>query len=414
MKEFEIMFNPAQSFIHELYSGVQSQNFKDWTRTTQLRYNKILISRFYRDYFKSLVSPVKFLSSAYKGKPKLILDGFQELIYMLRPALEKSGVEKIITNYFSSQNLDLKYTRDVMVDLFILDLLDGFYKSSKKSYLEQLTDILIEGKKDSFYLIGPQHAQNNPAYQGKGMKIRIPTDSFDIEKISEIVWSFMYKDYFKLYRDKDIKSIYNIRDEIKAPILHIYDQLYKALTDYNENYYEAGENAEFEKNVFHVVFYTPRISGMSASGNLGSEFTVKLDLSDPIGFQKNIARVVYLMVKNMATIVVKQGFETSKINVLYANQFKILDEGYIKQNFYGQQIGGSVVNQFRVRLGSEQWIDSILYRELKQEYESGAFTLKNAFPISAFHDADKFDELFSELISHSQRILIDFRPEDLS
>jgi hypothetical protein len=68
-------------------------------------------------------------------------------------------------------------------------------------------------------------------------------------------------------------------------------------------------------------------------------------------FRKNLVSVVYYMVKYISTILVKQDYSNSTINILYASPLRILDEEYIKQAFYSpsgskvsSQIGGRLLN----------------------------------------------------------------------
>jgi AAA15 family ATPase/GTPase len=130
-----------------------------------------------------------------------------------------------------------------------------------------------------------------------------------------------------------------------------------------------------------------------------SSTSIELVTTDP-EYKKKLASVVYYMVKNMLTIVIKQGGSGTAINALYANIFRVLDEGYIKQNFYDTEIGGTIINKHIDK--NKQWIDSEFFSNLKDDYsdkKQGAFTLENAYAIWLFSDSDKFDEVFAKFFS---------------
>jgi hypothetical protein len=120
---------------------------------------------------------------------------------------------------------------------------------------------------------------------------------------------------------------------------------------------------------------------------------------------------------------IRQGSRVSPILVLAANQFRILDEEYIHQNFYADKISVSLFNEDRYDKKLTQWKDSKIYKDLKKEYkfdpETGgrAFQIINAFPIYLFRDAELFAELFAEIMSQCGTLsesLRPFSPEYLS
>ena len=110
------------------------------------------------------------------------------------------------------------------------------------------------------------------------------------------------------------------------------------------------------------------------------------------------------MVKYISTIVVKQGYSSSTINVLYANPLRILDEEYIKQAFYppsgskpSSQIGGSLLNPNTNP--NNAWISSQGYLDFVRKYNKEAFAYENLFPIYEFSDSDSFHIWFANLFN---------------
>jgi hypothetical protein len=243
-----------------------------------------------------------------------------------------------------------------------------------------------------------------------------------------MAWALMVANYQIFQKDKELKSLYHVKDTIietmKAPVHHIYDKLYDALKAYNdeeEGFYTASPESKYQRDMFYVSFYKPGESGMSklsAQSALGSKAIkpIKLNLENEEEFQKDLARVVCTMVKYMATAVIKQGSRRSTILVLAANQFRILEEEYIHQNFYGNKISVSLFNEDRYDNRLTQWEDSDFYDKLKKNYvydpRTGgrAFQISNAYPIYAFKDAELFVEVFTEIMSQCPTLLESLRP----
>ena len=192
--------------------------------------------------------------------------------------------------------------------------------------------------------------------------------------------------------------ISSIRHEIKEPIKHIYKELYTALEKYNEEGYYVTDDGDEEKGTFEVYFYNPIASGHTQKGK------ITLNPSDP-SYKNKLASVVSLMVKKMYTIVIRQKFIRGQdvINVLYADQFGILDESYMKINFYGKQIVGTLQNNYyedfyESKKERVQWKDSKTYRDLKEEdYKREAFTLKNSYPLWRFAETE--DHTYNKIIA---------------
>lgn len=182
--------------------------------------------------------------------------------------------------------------------------------------------------------------------------------------------------------------------------------LYNTLKTYFNDYYQQSPRSK-PRTTFAISFYRPGLGGMNKGMTLMNHFPTQIlknridnidaGVSSDIEFRKMIASVVYYMVKYQSTIIVKQGYSNSMINVLYASIFKILDEGYIKQNLNpnGQQIGGQLKNIYN----GDAWLNSEELFDLFNDYRNGAFTLKNAFPIHLFSNLDDFDIFFAKLFN---------------
>ena len=375
------------------------------------------------------VNPLPPGFNAYRGNEKLVLEGFQKIADVLYPQFEKSGAAARIVRHFSSQDLDVGYSKQVLTDFLLWDLLDGLLQSSVKNYHQQISDALMRGK-GSLRLKGSPGARTNLEFAGDGLEVELTFEDVDLMKKVKMAWALMVGNYDKLLGDEGLRSLNHVKDiiieKMKAPINHIYDKLYNALKAYvhggeDGNGFYTGRS-EGTKN-FYVSFYRLRESGMSKENALSKQGvpSIELNLENEEEFQRDLARIVYNMVKHMATILIKHGGQNSPILVLAANQFRILDEEYIHQNFYGDKIRVSMRNPKRD--DNNQWKDSDYYNDLKKEYiyapatGGRAFQISNAFPIFAFKDKELFAEIFAEIMSQCpslSRSLRDFRPEYLS
>ena len=351
---------------------------------------------------------------------------------MLYPPFEKSGAAARIVRHFSSQDLDVGYTKEVVTDFLLWDLLDGLLQSNVKNYYRQISDALMKGK-GSLRLMGSLRRHTNPEFAGDGLEVELTFEDVDLMKKVKMAWALAVGAYKIHQYDEQLKSLYHVREtlieKMKAPVHHIYDKLYNALKAYvhggeDGNGFYTGYSEE-TKN-FYVSFYKPREKGMAEDNCLTNKGvkSIELSLENEEEFQKDLARVVCNMVKHMATIVIKHGTKVSPILVLVANQFRVLDEEYIHQNFYGKKIQVNIFNKYRDKKGDPQWKDSKEYNDdFKDVYEydpatgGRAFQISNAFPIYAFRDAELFAELFAEIMSQCptlSRSIRDFRPEYLS
>jgi hypothetical protein len=132
------------------------------------------------------------------------------------------------------------------------------------------------------------------------------------------------------------------------------------------------------------------------------------------------------MVKKMYTIVIRQEWKRgeSQINVLYADQFGILDESYMKLNFFSSQISGTLQNDYYKEHYQDeenrvQWKDSDMYGDLKEEdYKKGALTLKNSFPLWLFVETEKYsyNKIIARIFNEAaleDNIYPQLQPDDL-
>jgi hypothetical protein len=171
------------------------------------------------------------------------------------------------------------------------------------------------------------------------------------------------------------------------------------LEKYNqEGYYVSNDGLKTE-GTFEVNFYYPSASGFS---HLKTK-RITLNPSDPL-YKSKLASAVSLMVKNMYTIVISQKGRKGlrAINIVYADQFGILDESYMKVNFYSNQITGTLENDYYEDYYQDdkdrvQWKDSVPYKNLKKGYKKGAFTLKNSYPLWLFAETE--DHSYNEIIA---------------
>jgi hypothetical protein len=125
----------------------------------------------------------------------------------------------------------------------------------------------------------------------------------------------------------------------------------------------------------------------------------------------------------MYTIVIRQKYEKgyTVTNVLYADQFGILDEDYIKTSFYAQQISGTLQNDYFKKYyeNRAQWEDSDTFNDLEEkDYKEGAFKLENSFPLDLFAETEEFSynkiiaRIFSEA-AQEDNIYPQLKAEDL-
>ncbi len=122
-----------------------------------------------------------------------------------------------------------------------------------------------------------------------------------------------------------------------------------------------------------------------------------IDPTNEAEFRKKIASIVFYMVKFGATISMKQGAINSLIHVLYANPLRILDEGYMKQNFYSDT--GTIDGSLQNSNNDDAWINSQDFANLLSEYRDGSFNFDTMFPIHLFTDADNFNVWFANLFN---------------
>ncbi|TXT60938.1 MAG: hypothetical protein BAJALOKI2v1_70091 [Promethearchaeota archaeon] len=430
----EIIFYPKHSIMFNLFENVLNpEAINVLSRDSIFSYNKELLEMFYNDYLTEKIPSLPSKSSSYRGNEKFVLEGFQEIADVLYQQFEKSSAaaaERIV-RHFSSQGLDIRYSKQVLTDYLLIDLIDGLFKSTYKNYHEQISQALQNGK-GSLWLKGTPAANTNPEFSGAGLEIRLTFENIDPMKKAKMAWALMVGNYDILASDKELKSLHHVKDtiieEMKTPVHHIYDKLYNALRAYvhggdDGNGFYTGRLEETQK--FYASFYKPSESGMSKTTALSKKGIkpIELNLENEEEFQKDLACVIYNMVKHMATVVIKQGSQRSPILVLAANQFRVLDEEYIQQNFYSTKISVSLFNEDRHDKRLTQWKDSKTYKDLKKEYkfdpETGghAFQISNAYPIYVFKDAELFAELFAEIMSQCGTLsesLRPFSPEYLS
>ncbi|KKK63482.1 hypothetical protein LCGC14_2993830 [marine sediment metagenome] len=225
----------------------------------------------------------------------------------------------------------------------------------------------------------------DPASGKSGLQITIDLSLFTPEQLQKVLWTLHFDGVFEIDFKKNILLTQNIINEIKSPFIHLYTTIYNTLKSYSQDFYTSTTRTDFS-----VSFYKPSLSGMSKmsalsnqlSGELGSNKIDKIDFTNEEEFRRQIAAITFYMVKYLATINVKQGFSGSQTSVLFANLLKVLDEEYMKQNFYGDNIGGTLLNS----ANDNAWLGSDCFEDLPYEFAQG-FSLSALYPIWLFTNA---------------------------
>jgi len=330
----------------------------------------------------------------------LVLEGRQDILELIYNNL-LSGVLNIdVSENFPEADLNGIYSRILIRDYSFIQLLSESYKTTLNENFVRVKNALISGS--GYLFINPRTRSGlvdvtNPLFTNvdretgdSGLMIPIDLSKFTPEKLSRIVWALGFDGsaQWMQHAFNDIKVIENVESQITEPIRHLYKVLYDMFKNYFESFY-SGTRSDFS-----VGFYQPSLSGMSANSRLGNTLT-EINPMNEADFRRKVASIIYNMVKYVATIVVKEGSSRSWINILYANLLGVLDETYMKTNFYMNTvdtIGGSLDN-------NEVWKNSNSFAILPALYRQGAFTLQNLYPIFKFSDADNFDQWFISLMN---------------
>jgi len=402
-----------RSLMAELYSNFPQIVYQG----RFLRYNREILSNFFSDYYTALVPEVYSSGVMYRGTKDSIIEGRQLLLEMLWSMIFETVSKMDIAGIFPSQTLDNTYAQEVTRDYAMLIFLDILYHPVayqrdgilNRDYIDLIKNAIIHNS-GSIFLGSTSSSTNNPIFDAtnpdignRGLEIPIDVARFTPDVLAKIIWTLQYHSLLRIDFTNSIKKIENIQDKIKDPIIHLYTTLYNTLKNYQSNYYAVGPDAQ-PRTDFSISFYRPYLGGMSSSTKLNLQFSdvskntiSEIDPTNEDEFRKKIAAVVFYMVKYIATISVKQGFSNSHINVLYANLITILEEEYMKQNFFSgaDAIGGKLINPNNINA----WINSEDFANLPSEYRDDGFTFGTTFPIYRFTDADSFQVWFAELFN---------------
>ena len=394
-----------------------------------VKYNIKLLEKFYNDYFKELVPPLSLVSSAYWGNEQLVLEGPQVLAKIMRNAFEESGIEDKLLDEYPELRGKEEDVKKVATAYMLRNFIQGLYSYTTR-YKDQLIKALIQG--EGFITIGYKlsgKGTTNPVFlidekaNYQGYKVQIPVEKFTNEVKAKLIWSLMMSDaqLHNLKNSRSFPLISSIKHEIKEPIKHIYKELYTALEKYNEEGYYVSKDGKEKKGTFEVNFYNPTTAGFAGPPRK----RITLNPSDP-SYKNKLASVVSLMVKKMYTIVIKQEYDHGDlINVLYADLFGLLDESYIKLNFFSSQISGTLHNKYYDEYYGDdenrvQWEDSEWYGDLKEEdgYNKGAFTLKNSYPLWRFVETEEYtyNKIIARIFNEAARednVYPQLKPDDL-
>ena len=409
-----MLFKPPNSILSRLYTNYPVVAFSKF----DCAINSEILKEFFNDYHKDLVTPL-FYSNDYIGTVENVIEGRQLLLKLFYDMIFETVSRMDISGEFQDATLDEAYAKDVVKDYAMLLFIEYIYKpisttgTIDRDIIKLVKEALLNGggviHLGSTQIFGEDKGTSNPIFDatdpdhGKdGLEVAIDLSRFTPEVLAKIIWTLHYDGLQEVQLKNDIKLVENIQEKIEEPIIHIYTTLYNTLTKYFDNYY-AGPT---ERTDFHVSFYRPMLGGINEFTTLTHAFTgevkknvIKLDLdpSKETEFKKNLAAVVFYMVKYISSINIKQGYYNSKIHVLYASILRILDPNYMKQNFYVDQntLSGGLTNDFN----DDAWIKSDDYINLHSEYRDGAFTLHNLFPIWLFSGANKFHEWFAALFT---------------
>ena len=411
---------PSQSLLSSLYQGysIVTVSVTEDISSTEAQFNKRILIQFLVDYYSKVVPPVDFGTSDYIGTIDSIIEGRQILLELLYSMFIDKISNIDIRGVFPDQVLDEFYAKDVTLDYMSLYFLEYLYKPQSKTglierdYVKLIKDALIQNggiiqigssHKGSSQTINPLFDATDPENRLDGLEITIDLSKFTPDILQKIIWTLHYDGKFEIDFNKKVKSTQHVTDSIKDPIIHLYTTLYNTLKAYSKDYYALGPRSQ-PRTDFSVSFYRPSLSGMSKISALSNQFSGELsrnrideiDFSNEENFRKQVASIVFYMVKYCSAINIKQGYYNSRINVLYADLLGILDEGYMKQNLYGDQIGGSLTNPNN----DNAWLESDYLKDLPFEYSKGAFRLSSLFPIWLFSDVDQFHIWFTELFNN--------------
>jgi len=377
------------------------------------------------------------------GTLESIIEGRQILLKLFYDLFTQKIDNIGMSNIFKDSGLDDFYANDVAADYMILSFLELIYTPSSirdssvidTDYIKIIKEALINNA--GVIRLGSTEKgvapTKNPLFDAtdlesnkRGLDISIDLTKFTPEILQKIIWTLQYDAmYQKNYQSQfnNIRSIENIKNKIRDPIIKLYTNLYNIMMTYKDGYYYDSPYSTSEGEIFYVSLYRPSLGGMAGDSSISqtteaSKNMIKLDANNPSEFSKSLASVVFYMVKYSATIQIKQGWSSSPYNVFYGNLLEVLDEGYMKQSFYedAKNIGGSLYHGDK----NNNWPYSNAFQSLVEDYNRDAFTFDNFFPIRKFSDADEFDEciiiLFNSLggtYAGFHNSLSDLKPRDL-
>lgn len=404
----EMVTLPSNSLMNSLYTEYSLNRLRELNTL----YNKEILLGFFKDYYSDLVPSLKTGVSNYIGNIDSILEGRQILLEMFYRMFVNKISTVDLTNYVPNQLLDKFYSKEVTLDYMVLEFLEYIYKPQSKTgvierdYIKLIKEALTNNGgviEMGSSVTGSAMTKNklfdatDPASGKSGLQITIDLSLFTPEQLQKVLWTLHFDGVFEIDFKKNILLTQNIINEIKSPFIHLYTTIYNTLKSYSQDFYTSTTRTDFS-----VSFYKPSLSGMSKmsalsnqlSGELGSNKIDKIDFTNEEEFRRQIAAITFYMVKYLATINVKQGFSGSQTSVLFANLLKVLDEEYMKQNFYGDNIGGTLLNS----ANDNAWLESDYFEDLPYEFAQG-FSLSALYPIWLFTNADSFHNVVTDMFN---------------
>lgn len=225
----------------------------------------------------------------------------------------------------------------------------------------------------------------------------IPFDPSRIssEDLQYLLFAFQYHDQMgEASRDvyKSYLKIENIFGNIKDGIKQTYDRLYDILLNFESD-------AKNIVNKFTVSFYQSSQKGIDANAKLktdqsGTQLEINIDRNDLTSFHESLLSIVCYLAEYPYSFAVIRISDSER--ALYVSLSEILNEEFMKTNFGGKRLGGSL-NTFAIK-NYEKWKSG--YFDEQQVYHPGwnqhpehwasgrpLWTTMNIFPIYLFSGA---------------------------